>query len=43
MQKCKPKFTLPDYIYPPTWMVSAGVEEGTEMINTTVRPSRKSK
>ena len=31
------------YIYPSTWMVSAGVEERKEMIDTTVGPSPKSK
>ena len=31
------------YFYPSTWMVSPGVEERKEMIDTTVRPSPKSK
>ena len=31
------------YFYPSTWMVSLGVEERKEMIDTTVGPSPKSK
>ena len=31
------------YFYPSTWMVSPGVEEGKEMIDTTVGPTPKSK
>ena len=31
------------YFYTPTWMVSAEVEESKESIDTTVRPSSKSK
>ena len=39
MQKCKQNS---HYFYPSTWMVSSGVEERKEMIDTNVGPSPKS-
>ena len=40
---CKSVNQNSHYFYTPTWMVSPGVEEKKEMIDTTVGPSPKSK
>ena len=39
---CKSVNQNSPYFYPSTWMVSPGVEERKEMIDTTVGPSPKS-
>ena len=39
---CKSVNQNSHYIYPPTWMVSPGMQERNEMIDTTVVPSPKS-
>ena len=40
---CKSVNQNSHYFYPSTWMVSPGMEERKEMIDTTVGPSSKSK
>ena len=40
---CKSVNQKSHYFYPSTWMVSPGVEERKEIIDTTVGPSAKSK
>ena len=40
---CKSINQYSHYFYPSTWMVSPGVEERKEMIDTTVGPTPKSK
>ena len=40
---CKSGNQNSHYLYTPTWMVSPGVEERKEIIDTTVGPSLKSK
>ena len=40
---CKSVNQNSPYFYPSTWMVSLGVEERKEMIDTTDGPSPKSK
>ena len=40
---CKSVNQNSNYLYPSTWIVSSGVEESKQMIDTTIGPSPKSK